>query len=145
MPDFASRNPARTSWVLLPIDETMPIPVTTTRLMLSSSASCAGATERRAPAMWDFPACLSGPGRLRGTILEECDFEITHAIDDFAVRLEPAVRDAEHELGAHHALDVDPVDELFHAWKPLSGELDLARADRAAAARGARPAEVEAD
>jgi hypothetical protein len=31
MPDFASRKLARTSCVLLPMDETMPIPVTTTR------------------------------------------------------------------------------------------------------------------
>jgi len=36
-PDFASRKLARTSWVLLPMDETMPIPVTTTRLIPASS------------------------------------------------------------------------------------------------------------
>jgi hypothetical protein len=39
MPDFASRKFAKTSWVVLPMEETMPIPVTTTRLMLASSAS----------------------------------------------------------------------------------------------------------
>jgi hypothetical protein len=33
MPDFASRKLASTSCVLLPMEETMPIPVTTTRLM----------------------------------------------------------------------------------------------------------------
>ena len=44
MPDFASRRLASTSWVLLPMDETMPIPVTTTRLMIASSASCARAS-----------------------------------------------------------------------------------------------------
>jgi hypothetical protein len=33
MPDFASRNEASTSWALLPIEDTIPIPVTTTRLM----------------------------------------------------------------------------------------------------------------
>jgi hypothetical protein len=33
---LASRKLASTSWVLLPIDETMPIPVTTTRLMAAS-------------------------------------------------------------------------------------------------------------
>jgi hypothetical protein len=33
MPERASRSEASTSWVLLPMDETMPIPVTTTRLM----------------------------------------------------------------------------------------------------------------
>ena len=36
MPDLASRRLASTSCVLLPMDETMPIPVTTTRLMAAS-------------------------------------------------------------------------------------------------------------
>ncbi len=35
MPDFASRRFATTSWVLFPIEETIPIPVTTTRRMRS--------------------------------------------------------------------------------------------------------------
>ena len=38
MPDFASCSEDSTSCVLLPMDETMPIPVTTTRLMLDSPA-----------------------------------------------------------------------------------------------------------
>jgi hypothetical protein len=33
MPDLASRKEASTSCVVLPMDETMPIPVTTTRLI----------------------------------------------------------------------------------------------------------------
>ena len=33
MPDLASLSEASTSWVLLPIEETTPIPVTTTRLI----------------------------------------------------------------------------------------------------------------
>src|SRR5665213_1672409 len=37
IPDFASRNEARTSFALLPIEETTPIPVTTTRRMLQLS------------------------------------------------------------------------------------------------------------
>jgi hypothetical protein len=36
MPDFASCRLASTSWVLFPIEETMPIPVMTTRLMIAS-------------------------------------------------------------------------------------------------------------
>ena len=48
MPDFASRSDASTSWVLLPMDETMPIPVTTTRLMPASCA-CGAAGPRRQP------------------------------------------------------------------------------------------------
>jgi hypothetical protein len=39
MPDLASRKEANTSWVLLPIDETIPIPVTTTRLIPNSPTS----------------------------------------------------------------------------------------------------------
>src|ERR1044072_1382431 len=95
--------------------------------------------------MWDFAARLSGPGRLRRLVLEQCDFQVADAIDDLAVRLEPAVGDPEHELGTHHALDVDPVNQLLHRRQHLSGELDLARADRAAAPRGAGPAEEETD
>ena len=37
MPDLASRNDASTSCVLLPMDETMPIPVMTTRFIFTSS------------------------------------------------------------------------------------------------------------
>jgi hypothetical protein len=37
MPDFASLSDASTSWVLLPMDETIPIPVKTTRLMSTNS------------------------------------------------------------------------------------------------------------
>ena len=36
MPDFASRRLASTSCVLFPIDETMPIPVTTTRRIIKT-------------------------------------------------------------------------------------------------------------
>jgi hypothetical protein len=36
MPDFASRRLPSTSWVLLPIEETIPVPVTTTRLIEAS-------------------------------------------------------------------------------------------------------------
>jgi len=47
MPDFASRRLASTSWVLLPIDETIPIPVTTTRLITpASSLHCGGRAPR---------------------------------------------------------------------------------------------------
>ena len=37
MPDLASRSEASTSCVLFPMDETMPMPVTTTRLIAHSS------------------------------------------------------------------------------------------------------------
>jgi hypothetical protein len=37
MPDFASRKAASTSWALLPMEDTMPMPVTTTRFIGSKS------------------------------------------------------------------------------------------------------------
>src|SRR6202050_1901005 len=81
MPDLASRSEASTSCVLLPMDETMPIPVTTTRLIC---ASCR----------------ISGLrfGRLRLRVAEQAYFEIERAIDHGTVGGKPAVGDAEHEL-----------------------------------------------
>jgi hypothetical protein len=40
MPDFASRRLASTSWALFPMEDTMPMPVTTTRLMDQFSCAC---------------------------------------------------------------------------------------------------------
>jgi hypothetical protein len=42
MPDFASRSEARTSWELLPMLDTIPIPVTTTRRIAGVSYGYAG-------------------------------------------------------------------------------------------------------
>src|SRR2546430_17422677 len=120
MPDFASRKLASTSWVLLPMEETMPIPVTTTRLMLASSAFPAR-NGWRVAIMWGFRRGFSGPDRLRRVVLEQCDLQIVRLIDQLAVCLEPAVRDAEHELGAHHALDVDAVDDFLDVGTHLAG------------------------
>ena len=74
MPDFASRRLASTSWVLLPIDETMPIPVTTTRLMtclvrISTRTASATAAVTRRSAACSFVA-------------EQADLEVDGAIDD---------------------------------------------------------------
>src|ERR1044071_3098027 len=100
MPDFASRSEARTSWVLLPIDETMPIPVTTTRLMKASHAS----QEPRSSAR---PSPSAAARCHRRFVAEQTDFEVECPIDDRAVRRQPAVRDAEHEFRAHDPLDID--------------------------------------
>src|SRR6516164_5117086 len=43
MPDFALRSEANTSWVLLPIEATMPIPVTATRFISASLGQARGA------------------------------------------------------------------------------------------------------
>src|ERR1700754_2274893 len=84
IPDFASWRLASTSWVLFPMDETMPIPVMTTRLMIASP--CRYACLR---------CCCSR--RLRA-LLEQADLQILRAIDNLAVHGKPPVGNAEHEL-----------------------------------------------
>src|SRR5215468_949840 len=76
MPDLASRKLARTSWVLLPIDETMPIPVTTTRLMNASSASRCAQRALLPP---------STSARLHHFVAEQTDLEVVRPIDVDAV------------------------------------------------------------
>src|ERR1043166_4208836 len=103
MPDLASRRLASTSWVLLPMDETMPIPVTTTRLMPASSASY-----RSAPRAAGRRRGASGSARLQhGSLTEQPHLEIERTVDHRAVGGKPAVGDAEHELRSHHPLDVE--------------------------------------
>src|SRR5258708_14094528 len=95
MPDLASRRLARTSWVLLPIDETMPIPVTTTRLMHASSAS--RCVERAL-----LPPSTSA--RLHHFVAEQTDLEVHRPIDDRTVRRQPTVGAAHHHLAPHARL-----------------------------------------
>src|SRR3954464_14460499 len=83
MPDFASRRLASTSWVLFPMDETMPIPVTTTRLMTAS------------PKSLSFFVMRSAQGR---ALLEQSDLQILRAIDNLVVDRKPSVGDPEHQL-----------------------------------------------
>src|SRR4029077_98021 len=135
IPDFASRRLASTSWVLLPIDETIPIPVTTTRLMNASSAS--------RPAQRAQPPS-SPAARLHHFVAEQSDLEVYGAIDDRPVGREPAVGDAQHELAAHDPLDVDAVDHLLDRGQDLAGEFQLAEPERTSPARRAEPTQEEA-
>src|ERR1700722_11816616 len=139
MPDFASRSDASTSCVLLPMDETMPIPVTTTRFMFASSSSA----RHRVP--MNYRADESGAIRFRFYIAEQPDLEIERAVDHRAVRGEPAVGDAKHELRAHHALDIDAVDDVLHRRQHLPGKLDLAHAERASLPGRTEPAEKKTE
>ena len=116
----------------------MPIPVTTTRLMVASSAFSVCSRHAGAAAA-QAPLGCAASSRNRPTLRSR------RAIDHRAVGREPAVGDAEHQLGAHHALDVDAVDDLLDVRQHLAGELHLADAERAAAAGRAEPAEEEAD
>src|ERR1051325_906969 len=138
MPDLASRRLASTSCVLLPMDETMPIPVTTTRLMPASSASHRRAAGRQSQ--------RSGPARLQHRLLtEQPDLEIERTVDHRAVGGKPAVGDAEHELRSHHPLDVEAVHDLLHRRQHLAGKLEFAEPERATLAGRAEPAEEKAE
>ena len=72
MPDFASRSEASTSCALLPMDDTMPRPVTTTRRMPLCSSL-------RPLSGWNRPTLRS-----------------VAVIDRFAVGLQHAIGDAKH-------------------------------------------------
>src|SRR4029077_10658291 len=119
MPDLPSRSERVTSAALLPIDETTPRPVTTTRFM-------------------------SAGRRGDGRILDQPDLEAAHFVDLLVVGMDDTVGDAQHELAQHHALEVDMVGELFHRRHHHAGELDLADAQRPAAARRFHPAQEKA-
>src|SRR5215475_7568860 len=105
MPDLPSFNDFVTSAALLPIEETTPRPVTTTRFMLS--ARC----------------CRNGCRVLHQADLEAGDFE-----DLLAVGMDEAVGDAQHQLAQDHALEVDVIGELLDRGHDHSGELDVAHA-----------------
>src|ERR1700730_7948107 len=143
IPDFASRRLARTSWVLFPIDETMPMPVTTTRLMEASSAvqKLRVLLPGTLRTMSGAPSCAA---RLHLFLTEQADLEIHGPVDDRAIGLEPAVRDAQHQLGSHDPLDVDAVDHLLHGGQNLARELDFAEPQRPSFSGRAEPSEEEA-
>src|SRR5216683_8100678 len=83
MPDFASWRLASTSWVLFPMDETMPIPVMTTRLMFASP--------RRLSVQW-FRSSRCG------ALLEQPDLQILRPINNLAIHGKPPVGDAQDQL-----------------------------------------------
>ena len=65
-------------------------------------------------------------------LAKKADLEVHRAVDDGAVGREPTVRDAEHKLGAHHALDLDAVNDLLHGRHDLTRKLQFTEAKRAA-------------
>lgn len=114
------------------MDETMPIPVTTTRLMLAHS-SCQHAAGTRGPAAsgsisrkMDRAAARrkvglrSSSGRFR---LEQADAHVADGIDALAVSLQPAIGNAEDELRLEDALEVDAVDDLLIEGRTWSANL----------------------
>src|SRR5450759_1386655 len=89
--------------------------------------------------------CSSAARLQRFVLLEQADLEVEGPVDHVAVRRKPAVGNAEHQLRAHHPLEVDAIDDLFHRRQHLPGKLDLAQTERAAFARRAQPAEEKSD
>src|SRR4051794_16555273 len=96
------------------------------------------------------PPCSMPPSRrrssgrwLRRAILEQAHPQVLGAIDNLAVGGKPPVRDAEHQPGAHHPLDVDVINNLADARQHLAGELQFAKAQGAAAALAAAPGQEE--
>src|SRR5277367_6585581 len=131
MPDLASCRLASTSWVLFPIDETMPIPVMTTRLMFASPCRYVRVQFFRSSRL-----CA---------LLEQPDPQILRAIDNLAIGGKPAVGDAQPELHAHHALDVDVVHKLADVRQHLPGKFELAEPKCPAAAFAAAPPQEKSD
>src|SRR6266852_409402 len=136
MPDLASRRLARTSWVLLPIDETMPIPVTTTRLMHASSAS--RCVERAL-----LPPSTSA--RLHHFVAEQTDLEVHRPIDDRTVRRQPTVGDAEHELAAHDPLEWKFSGQVLPTVKNVVYGIDIKRVMRSKLVLGIADGWLSAD
>src|SRR5882757_3328959 len=104
-PDFASRSEASTSLALFPMDETMPMPVTTTRRMV--------------------------PSRLRGVAAaHEPDTEILRGIDGVSVGFQNPIADAHDEPAIDHPLHVDLIGHLLDAGGDFAAEPHLAAAQR---------------
>src|SRR5262245_10451560 len=101
MPDFASCRLASTSWLLLPMDETMPIPVMTTRLMSASPYPCVLAPSRIDADRLTMQCAREVPknssSRRCGALLEQTDLQILGAINNLAVHGKPPVGDTEHQ------------------------------------------------
>src|SRR4030095_8009523 len=118
IPDFAPLRAATTSCTLLPMLETMPIPVTTTRRMILSSGL------RR---------------------LKQADAKIHRGIDGLAVGFEKSVGNAEVEFPQDHALQIYDILNLPDARDHHTGELDLAYSQGPSLSGGAEPAQEKAE
>src|SRR6478752_6740306 len=152
MPDLASRRLARTSCVLLPMDETMPIPVTTTRRIVVLPFKTHRGLLLIRPQIGRLrhfrkaPRAGSSPARLQSLVLlEQADLQIAGAVNDSAVRREPTVGNTQHQLRSHDTLDIDTVDHLLDGRQHLARKFQFAQAERPALARCAKPSKKKSD
>src|SRR6476659_1389249 len=149
MPDLASRSEATTSWVLFPMEETIPIPVTTTRRIATPSPCLLPAAPPRmrpganpgAP-LWRPGAVSCGCGLF--TTLEQSDAKVGGGVDYLSVRLHDPVGNRQFQLAQDHTFQIDHVLHGPGRGNDHAGKFHLADAERAAFARGAEPAEEEA-
>src|SRR5262245_30761864 len=104
MPDLASRSEASTSWVLFPIEETIPMPVTTTRLI---EVPFPASSQRPAPVRSCRPPAvlfrLSGRYGLFSRF-EQANAQIGGSVDDLAIGLHDAIGDGELQPAQNHPL-----------------------------------------
>src|SRR5471032_2957762 len=118
-PDFPAFSDAVTSAALLPIEETTPRPVTTTRFMGSGRrAGCRG-------------------------VLGQTDLHVEGLIGRNAVRGDEAVGHAHHETAQDHALHMNVVGELLDGRHDHARQLHFTDAQSPAPALRPHPAEEE--
>src|SRR5262245_53720966 len=144
MPDLPSLREARTSWVLLPIEDTTPMPVTTTRLMQDLASHCRAVVS---PTWGAGQSAVASASRRGGSLLprhEQADLEVGGGVHHLAVSLHDPVCDRQLELAQDHALQVDHILQHFGGGCDHANELQLADAEGASLAGGAEPAQEEA-
>src|SRR5690554_2476404 len=129
MPGRSSRSEAVTPARSLPMHETIPRPVTTTRR-----------SRLRPSPVWSEAGAISEP--FGGG--EQSNPQVGRGVDLAAVHERAAVTDHQCQLAAHDPADVDLIGDQFGVRQYLPGELDLAHAQRAPAAGFAEPGKVEA-
>jgi hypothetical protein len=83
---------------LFPMDETMPIPVMTTRLMISSPIVVSVSDDHQATSGLDGRSCHSCSLVRRGILLEQTDLQVLGSIDNLAIGRKPPVGDPQHKL-----------------------------------------------
>src|SRR3569623_3162664 len=131
------------------MDETIPIPVTTTRRMICLArfrvVALYPAVHRPRKFIPGAPLTELFSGLHRRVLLKKSDLQIACAIDNLAIGRKPPIGHAKHELGAHHPLHVDVVLNLGDIRQHLAGEFQIAKTKRAPASGAAAPAEEEAN
>src|ERR1700731_2681336 len=141
MPDLASRKEASTSWLLFPIEDTIPIPVTTTRLILQNSCLTSRPEAQVRGHLFKVERRPAEGSRQRWSSgLEQAHPYVLGLIYACSIGFEPAVGDAEHQFGFEHAFQIHAIDNPPDGGQDLIGKFDLAHAERPAASGEAMPA-----